>query len=292
MDIKNLTGLEKPLTKLIETVGEGLGVIGNDIFKFDAKKVKRIGEAEAEAEKLKIVKKAEGEAEALEIFSRAGKRFMIEQYNRQINLENIIVCSKEYLPVKVSSEPVDKDWSAKFVSVAQEVSREEVQDLLARILAKEVAMPNSYSLRTLDVIRNLSRNELEEFKKFIALSGNGGFFHINGANREPLRKYDLEFGKFIQLAEAGLFNPSTTLSLQIEFNKSIPTIINSGGINFIVTCETDKKINLGIIKFTEIGSQIYELLKASSTSDKLELYLTDFEDYLKKQELSSSRIAK
>jgi hypothetical protein len=69
MNIKNLTGLEKPLEKLIDTVSEGIGVVGNHIFQFDAAKVKRIGEAEAATERIKIIKRAEGQKDAIEILN-------------------------------------------------------------------------------------------------------------------------------------------------------------------------------------------------------------------------------
>lgn len=291
-DLSNLAGLEKPLEKLIETVGEGLGVVGNTVFKFDSKKIKRIGEAEAEAEKTKIVKKAEGEAQAVEILNRAGKRFMIEQYNKQINLENIVVKSREYLGDKVSEQPVDKDWSARFISVAQEVSREEIQEMLAKILAKEVTKPNTYSLRTLEVIRNLSKNELEEFKKFIALSSINGYFHINGANREPLAKYGLNFGVFVHLADIGLFNPSENLSIELEIKNSKPAIFRVAAINFLITSEADKNFSLGILKFTEAGMQIFDLLENESSNSKHEEYISDFENNITKNGFKVEKINK
>jgi len=289
-DLSNLTGLEKPLVKLIETIGEGLGVVGNDLFKFDAKQIKRIGEAEAEAEKVKIIKKAEGEAQAVEILKRGMKRFAIEQYNKQINLENIIVKSKDYLGDKVSDEPVTKDWSARFISVAQEVSREEIQELLAKILAKEVTNPDSYSLRTLEIIRNLNRDELEEFKKFIALSSINGYFHINGANREPLAKYGLNFGVFVHLADIGLFNPSENLSIELEIKTSRPSIFNVAATNFLITSEVDKKFNLGILKFTEAGMQIFDLLKNESSSPKRKDYIKDFENNITKNGFKAEKV--
>src|SRR3989338_6227426 len=166
MDIKNLTGLEKPLEKLIEVVSEGLGVVANDFFKFDTKKIKRIGEVEAEVEKNKIVKKAEGYSKAIEIFSRAEKRFALEQYNKQINLENIIMGTKERLEGQtVSDQTVDKDWAFRFMNIAQDVSREDMQEILSRILAEEIKQPNSFSLRTLDFIKNLSKTDLALFQK-------------------------------------------------------------------------------------------------------------------------------
>jgi hypothetical protein len=167
MDIQNLTGLETPLTKLIETVSEGVGVLGNHLFEFDAKKIKRIGSAEANIAKEKIIKKAEGDIEVEEIMTRAKTRFALNQYNKQVNLENIVADTKELLEGKaVSEEPVEKDWTAKFMNIAQDVSRDDVQKLLSRILAGEIIKSNSFSFRTLDFIKNLTQNDLFLLKDF------------------------------------------------------------------------------------------------------------------------------
>jgi len=51
LEIKNLTGLERPLEKLVETISQGAGVLGNHLLGFDVAKAKRIGEVEAENKK-------------------------------------------------------------------------------------------------------------------------------------------------------------------------------------------------------------------------------------------------
>ena len=177
MDLQNITGLEKPLQKLVEVVAEGIGEVSNAVFNFDTKKIKRVSEAEAEAEKTKIIKRAEGSYEAMEILSRASKRFALEQYNKQINLENIIVKTRDELTgKKVSDEPVDKDWASRFMYIAQDVSREDMQKLLSKILAEEIKKPNTFSLKTLDFVKNLSKGDLILFKKIAIISCDGEIF--------------------------------------------------------------------------------------------------------------------
>ena len=56
MDIKNLTGLEKPLKKLVETVSEGVGVVSNHLFKFDVAKIKSSEKTYWEKDVAKLVK--------------------------------------------------------------------------------------------------------------------------------------------------------------------------------------------------------------------------------------------
>lgn len=285
MDISNLTGLEKPLTKLIETVGEGLGVVSNDIFKFDAKKVKRIGEAEAEIEKTKIIKKAEAESVASDILLRAGNRFALEQYNKQINLENIIFMSKEDLSGKtVNNESVSKDWASRFLGIAQDVSREDMQEILAKILSNEVQRPSTYSLRTLDVVRNLSSSEINVFKKFVAISqGDLGIFLNDNPNRPEFEKYGLDFSDYINLVDVGLFNTNTALSISM--------IIKSGDLcefylpryKIIAKFEEERTININVIKFTEAGAQLADILKGQSKNIREPKYIEALKDNLTRQ---------
>jgi len=201
MPIKNIIGLEKPLTKLIETVSEGIGVVSNRIFKFDVEKIKRIGEAEAEAEKQKIITRAEGQEKAIEILGRAGKRFALEQYNKQINLENIIVKTRDDLEGKtVSGGPVEKDWTVKFLDIAQNVSREKLQGVLAKILSGEIQKPGSFSYQTLEIVKYLSQKDLQNFLKFIAISTETGVIKLGLTSKELFEKYGLGFGDYLALS--------------------------------------------------------------------------------------------
>lgn len=290
VDITNLTGLEKPLTKLVETVSEGLGVVGNDIFKFDAKKIKRIGEAEAEVEKRKIISNAEAKNEAQDILQRANNRFILEQYTKQTNLENIVFKSQGLLKGQsVDDNPVDKDWISRFLGIAQDVSREDMQNILARILADEVKQPTTYSLRTLETVKNLTSKDLVAFKKFVALSLSGSSFAIiKNMRRETLEKYDLAFNDYIELTDIGLFNPNLELTVHISPSEGSEVIdIDIAGTTIILDQHESKTgIDLGIVRFTEVGAQIGSILIDSSENSKKKVYLDDFKDLIKSKGFS------
>jgi len=278
-DINNLTGLEKPLTKLVETISEGLGVIGNDIFKFDAKKIKRIGKAESEVEKLKIVQRAEGDARALGIMERAGNRFALEQYNKQVNLENIAAKTKQILEGEmVSDTSVNKDWTARFLGVAQDVSREDIQDVLAKILAGEVIRPSTFSLRTLEMIKNISSDELKAFASYVEFSVDDfGVLTLDSPTRSYLSKYNLMFDEYVQLTDMGLFNPSTSMNISSKLKKDETAVINVAGTKLTITNNSDKenKFKLNMIKYTDVGAQLAGILTDLPMNEKRETYLED-----------------
>ena len=47
----------------------------------------------------------------------------------------------------------------RFLNIAEEISDKDLQDIWGRILAGEIKRPKSYSLRTLEVMRNMSKDE-------------------------------------------------------------------------------------------------------------------------------------
>lgn len=280
MDIKNLTGLEKPLIKLIETISEGVGVLGNHAFEFDAAKIKRVGKAEAEAEKEKIIKKSEAQEKTLEILGRAGKRFALEQYSKQINLENILVKSREDLLGKeVSDEKVEKDWTMKFLDIAQNISREDIQDILAKILSGEIQQPGKYSYQTLETVKYLSSKNIEVFLKFVAISTMIGVIKLFSNGKDSLKRYDLEFEDYLDLSSVGLFNQSSTLSYSMDLNKEVSGIlIDVGTDEFLISKkpeEETKHFNLGLFVFSNTGKELRSLLLPKAVNGKADLFKED-----------------
>ena len=63
---------------------------------------------------------------------------------------------------------MDEDWIARFFELAKDVSREEMQKLWGRLLAGEISKPGQFSLRTLEVLRNLSAEEAKLFERACA----------------------------------------------------------------------------------------------------------------------------
>lgn len=285
MDITNITGLEKPLEKLIEVVSEGLGVVANDFFQFDTKKIKRIGEAEAEVEKNKIIKKAEGYNKAGEVLERAEKRFALEQYNKQINLENIIVGAKEKLEGQtVSDQPVDKDWAFRFMNLAQDVSREDMQEILSKILAEEIKQPNTFSLRTLDFVKNLGKNDLLSFKKFVLLTSQDSIIHITKHNAND-GFFNISYGEIMGMIEVGFIQSSITTVLKlkdIEVGRIYPLIFKGGNAYIFKFTEKQGNIDIPVLLLTIVGKEIASLLELEENNkDTFLKYIEELKGFLK-----------
>ena len=152
----DLGKLSKPVSKLIEAVSQGIGTL------YEPTKIRRKAKAQADAS----IISAEAEIKKQELLKRAFKRFAFQEMGRQENIENIIKIAAANMGEKVSEEPVDRDWISRFFDTCKDISKEELQKIWGRLLAGEVARPNSYSINTLSILKNLNQEDAQLFNDF------------------------------------------------------------------------------------------------------------------------------
>ena len=145
------------LDKLVETIANATGLTALGTI------MNAHGEAKAQAYLAK--KKAQTDAE-VEILRLQGEekvaQYVLARNKQKVeNVEEIISNAKQQFTVdeQVSEEPVEKDWMSRFLNIAEEISDKDMQDIWGRILAGEIKKPKSFSLRTLEVMRNMSKDE-------------------------------------------------------------------------------------------------------------------------------------
>jgi len=192
----DLGSISEPITKLIETVSNAIGVLYEPkqiVRKAIAEKEAAIIRAEADVEIDKIHSRAEKEKEQQQedaqgvislayklsasqelqrdvqiesIEVRTQKRISIQEIRRQINTESIINKAVKYLPEKVSDEKVDDDWVRFFFNYAQDISNSDIQNIWAKLLAGEVAKPGSFSYRAINTLRLFNQHEAIVFSTY------------------------------------------------------------------------------------------------------------------------------
>jgi uncharacterized repeat protein (TIGR03899 family) len=98
-------------------------------------------------------------------------RITYQEEKRQTNVEQITQVAAEELSDatdKIEGD-VDSDWITRFFRIAEDISSEQMQSLWGKVLAGEVKKPGSYSLRTLELLKNLSQSEAEQFVKILIM---------------------------------------------------------------------------------------------------------------------------
>ena len=213
---------------------------------------------------------------------RTQQRVEFKEQKRQKNIENITQKAAVNLESEpnVSEEPVDEDWTTRFFNYAEDISNEEMQEIWARILAGEIKQPKSYSLRTLDILRNLSTDEAAIFMKFakLAITSSTTTFILSLKKNKLLEeKYEIRYSDRLLLEELG-FITANDLAFQMMATKDLPAKIVFTVGNFCVIQEklpNKPQHQLEVLVFTKIGRQLLNLVNVTPDLDYVQLLATN-----------------
>lgn len=258
------------LEKLIDVVSLGIGTL------YRPRQIRK--EADAQAYAIRVIGKAQAEVETearlieLETEERISKRIIARESKRQDNIDAIVEMAANNLKGEsVSEEPVDIDWATRFFGIVQDVSREEMQILWARILAKEIERPSSFSMRTLEVLRNISFNEAETFEKvaqFILFQND--YFIYN--NETVLDQFGIHYLDLALLKECGLLQSGDLVKKNYDSKPDrdmVAGIVYGKYIILMTIPKGAKKIRIPVILLTKVGQEIFSLLEPATNMEYL-----------------------
>ena len=277
IEINDLLGLSKPLVKLIETISNGIGKL------YEPTSIKRM--AEAKATEINSISKSMIDANLLpikyddgsviidgtdynEISQRAQGRLAFQEIKKQANIDQTVNYAAQTLSSfnNVSDDPVDIDWVTRFFDSVADVSSEEMQIIWGKILAGEVNQPGSFSLRTLDIVKNLSKKDAKLFTEISPLVlCSEGTKYISSKN-EVLSKYEIPYETILHLDECGLVNSSGTLAINPIISKGNSfKVYNHEMIAFCNgKMDDEQKFTFGVHTLTSAGQEIFNIMEASS----------------------------
>lgn len=285
MEIKDIAGLSQPLTRLIEVLSQGIGAVARPYLikknaSAKAEAVKTISSAlgeVAEKHNLPVIYKEEGieiwqkpedstlRLESFPVAERIEARVDFQERKRQHNVESIAAAAAaELLNEEVVPEQTpDEDWISRFFASAQDVSSEQMQELWGRILAGEIKKPGSFSLRTLDFVRNLTKQDAALIEKLSNLA----FTHGTTAMIPVFDDGWLEKERSIYpmhhfiMGELGALYPSDLTFRQFLTEEANKAVLTSG--HFILILEKEPPISevaIQVWKFTQVGQEVISLV--------------------------------
>lgn len=277
MEVKDLGGISEPLTKLVEEISKGIGgaykPLGTVLnAKAEGYKIKKLADSKA-YEIQTLTKISDGDASELIITNdnfeiklkndsletRALQTIICKEIQNQINIDSIVYKAAELIEEKkvISKEPVDTDWMSRFINISKDISNEEMQLLWSKILSDEVSSPNTYSLRSLDILRNISSNEANLFTKLSKLKFMIGSFSRVINNDDYLKNNGILPDDLIVLQELNLVK--TGLTYSIYPNTSIP-LIYFDKVILIINKSTTDTIVFDMLTFTKSGQELSNLV--------------------------------
>ena len=183
--------------------------------------------------------------------------------------ENTDIETDESLDIEM-----DFDWLMRFFDAVGYISSEELQQLWGRVLAGEVKKPRSCSLRTLDILRNMTSEEANIFLKLarlIVVSGDCYFIFSEGFNGDTttsiecqkfIRNYGLNYSEHIRImVDCGLLT-TDSLDIATYFEEPVLALHNGKMVAFFMS-ETPHETPFVIESYslTSSGTEIYKIIK-------------------------------
>ena len=195
------------------------------------------------------------------IEERARVREEAQSIRKQENLERVVIhASNELLTeTDISDEPLNETWKNRFFDMASDISEEEMQILWGKILAGEIKHPNTYSLRTLEALRNMTTDEAQLFHKvsqFLFTSDDMVFIFIPN---KLMNRFDIGYHNLMTLEECGLMS-THPVYVGLSFSEGNVDRIAYSNYSIRFTRDTDsREVRLPVYPLTRTGTQIYNL---------------------------------
>lgn len=177
------------------------------------------------------------------------------------------------------------DWLMRFFDAVGNISNEDLQQLWGKVLASEITRPKACSLRTLDMIRNMSPEEAKMFSslcKYVMQSGNtyyidsAGFFCEEDGHqkcRNYMRNKGLSYeDHIIPLLEAGALTQDHDLALYI--NRETNLEVHNDKICGIVVYpeDTSALFRRDAYLLTASGRELFHIIHKSNDFEADEKY--------------------
>lgn len=286
------------IAKLFETISKGVGYIYEPIHK------RRMAEATVQEIELLapaiekkselITKYQEGEISIENEFNeklleRTVNRLIHQEMIKQRNIDlivkyAIIELSRIKKEDDISYEEVNTDWILRFMNSIEDISDTKMQELWGKILADEIKQPKTYNLRTLNILKNISKKEAKIFEKisqFILNSRGENFIYKSNILEE---KYNIQHMDLLLLEECGLIN-SNYLQFEILLEKNKEEIVHNSSLILVISSENKKeKIHLLTYKVTQSGKELLKALNLKRNDD----YALEVFNEIKEQQLKKS----
>ena len=203
------------------------------------------------------------------LLERARWEQALDAVRRSLDIRHIAVMAEEesrVLPVdKLVSAGVDPDWMARWRAGVSESASVALKRYWARLLAGEVLRPGTYSTRTLEFFRTVSRTELEMLTICARFCFHGFIYRDPGRYFSPRLHYPL----FQSLEELGL--------VRGVYGDGESWVLVSGARDYfrvMLPCQhkaifvegdnPDDEVQIPAFRMTRFGREVFSLCRAEA----------------------------
>ena len=281
------------IEKLLDYTASGVGGVAGPLLlpwrAYMEGKADRIS-ARAYADVLPIITKAQDDARrslvapdaevhgAVEITHEHLKQVIeFQGLKRLANIASVVEHAAEELgDKKVPNHEPDPDWTARFFDCVQDVSSVHMQNLWSRVLSGEVESPGRTSLRTLDILRNMTQRDAELFEA-VSSYVIGGHFVFYG--RDYVQCHDaIKHPNVLHLEDIGLTNVVSSLERIINWRDRTKTPLSYQNGDLLITRgpNASQKLRIPAVLLTTTGKELFRIAQGAVQM----AYLQDFSSFL------------
>jgi hypothetical protein len=299
LKVTDFTGFGGPIKKLIAVLNNQFGRLTEAYLirtraAADAEKIKVITAAVADAnrqsglpvvykdERLEVTSKEVSvpPLPLITIEERSVARIEHQQVRQQGNIECVTAAAAEELSRNpgetVSPEYPSDDWTRRFFDYAQDISDEMVRRVWGRVLAGEIKQPGAFSIRTLDALRNFTKDDAVLFERMVRAAifstiFDGRDYLVPTINRQRLADvFGILRSEHIHLSEIGMMYPSELSFTPLNDDEITLRYIFMGdhGIR-IDRANAGMKHAMNVWKFSKAGSELATLIDVSTDLETL-----------------------
>ena len=291
------------LEKLVDYTASGIGAVAGPMlapWKARKEAEARLIESKAEADSLKLIADAQAEARhSLVESDEAGRgvleigqdgirqRIEFQERKRQANITSVVRDAAAELGDKeVPDREPDHDWTARFFDGVQDVSSEDMRKLWANILSGEVEEPGRTSLRTLDILKNMTKEDAQIFKGVCDYVIDDFVFYPHEFQTGHPK---LSFNNIIHLQNAGLLHASSMLVKNLPFSekRSNFLFLHQECILKISASNGQNNIQVPQVLLTSSGKELHRIVECAPDGK----YLHSFAKFLQEKNVSWPTLA-
>lgn len=186
---------------------------------------------------------------------KSGKMTYTEFYKANNFLTVAEKADKYYKEERDSSKEkeYDFDWFIRFYEAVGNISNEEMQELWARILAGEICKPSTFSLKTIDALKNITKKDADLFSTICKYSIKNINEYFLPRYDEYLNKVHISYSDIMHLYELGLiYNDGSIVYKIAPSQKSILFATD----NLLISHESKKEYSINQYPLTETGNEL------------------------------------
>ncbi|MCX4152362.1 MULTISPECIES: DUF2806 domain-containing protein [Paraburkholderia] len=183
----------------------------------------------------------------------------------EVNVAKAILHAEDILKTDESPAPsaqIDADWLRDWRDAAARVSSDEMQSLWGRILAEEVKSPGNCSLRALNFVRCLSKEEAQKIEKVAPYVFDQTMILKYGSLAQT--NHPLHAVEFMEMQEMGLVSSVDSMGFTGQYpsvskEQYLRAFFCNGWALVVRDADPTKNLQVDYYRVTPLGKQIFTL---------------------------------